>query len=63
MIRRRRSPIFSDCNFRPDVAGRALAWLDQRVDAYKRLTGCCNRKEPILRSSVFPRPHRAAIVS
>jgi hypothetical protein len=26
-------------NFRPDIADRALAWLDQRVDAYKRLHG------------------------
>lgn len=26
-------------NFRPDIADRAIAWLDQRVDAYKRLHG------------------------
>jgi hypothetical protein len=26
-------------NFRPDIADRALAWLDQRIDAYKRLHG------------------------
>jgi hypothetical protein len=26
-------------HFRPDIADGALAWLDQRVDAYKRLHG------------------------
>ena len=26
-------------NFRAEIAERALAWLDQRVDAYKRLRG------------------------
>jgi len=26
-------------NFRPDIADRALAWLDLRIDAYKRLHG------------------------
>ena len=26
-------------NFRQDVADRAIAWLDQRVDAYRRLHG------------------------
>ena len=26
-------------NFRPDIADKALAWLDQRIDAYKRLHG------------------------
>ena len=26
-------------NFRPDIADRALLWLDLRVDAYNRLHG------------------------
>ena len=26
-------------NFRSDIADRAIAWLDKRVDAFKRLHG------------------------
>jgi hypothetical protein len=28
---------------RRDIADRALAWLDQRIDAHKRLTGHCSK--------------------